>query len=358
MAAALALPAGAADLAAKIAAHEKVVVVESPFYTVDRIYRSMTGPSSTQPVTLEAGPAELLWITGYSAEVVGDSGDGTGLSQFMCHSNLDVDAGAYERLLGLHHSVNPRLFTLSQGQMDVEFPPGFGIPVLSDEPLSLTSQVLNLNYADCDIAVEHRTRIRYVRDRDLDFPMKALYEQAVYGLKVLSGPDGRFGEDPAHHSGHGGASCLPGANAGLTEYRDGFGRTMTGHWVVPPGREVDRTPVDAMLALPGDTTVHFIAVHLHPFAESLELHDDTAGKTVWKAQAENSEGRIGLDRVDALSSPEGLPIYREHRYELISTYDNTSGAPQDSMAVMYLYLLDPGFQKPKLPAAPAAAASP
>ena len=38
-----------------------------------------------------------------------------------------------------------RLFTLSQGQLEIDFPPGFGMPIWSDEDLNLTAQVLNLN---------------------------------------------------------------------------------------------------------------------------------------------------------------------------------------------------------------------
>jgi len=263
----------------------------------------------------------------------------------MCHSNLDLDSAEYIRRFHLTHDVNPRLFTLSQGQMDIEFPAGFGIPVYSDEKLSLTTQVLNLNYDDCDLKVRHRTRIRYVRDRDLSFAMQPLYEDAVFGLKLLSGADGRFGMDP-QHADHGGASCLPGQNAAAFQYHDAYNRTFTGHWVVRPGREINRTPVDAMLDLKRDTTIHFIAVHLHPFAESLELVDATEGRTVFKSVARNPPDRIGLDRVDTFESVEGIPIHHDHRYELVSTYDNTSGQDQDSMAVMYLYLRDPDFRRP------------
>lgn len=347
--------ASPSQIAREIAAKEQVSVFESPFYKIDRIYRSMTGPESTAPVELETGqPPELLWITGYSADVVGQSGDPVGMEQFMCHSNLDVNSAEYQQDFHLDHGVNPRLFTLSQGQMDIEFPPGFGIPILSNENLSLTTQVLNLNYQYCDgMEVEHRTSIRYVRNRDLDFPMRALYENAVYGLKALKGSDGHYGEDPAmanmDHPGHDTASCLPGANAGGYEYRDAYGRVMTGHWVVEPGVEVNHTPVDSMLALKEDTMIHFIAVHLHPFARSLELFDDTSQKTVWKADAQNPAGRIGLDHVDSLSSAGGIPLFKDHHYELISTYDNTTSVPQDSMAVMYLYLEDPHFRKPALP---------
>ena len=337
------------DLRAVIAAREKTYEDLSEYYNIDKVYRSMTGPQSTRQVSLEPGPPELLWIVGYSADVVGDAGDPSGLDQFMCHSNLDLDPGEHLKRLQISHDVNPRLFTLSQGQMDIEFPAGFGVPMLSDEKLSLTTQVLNLNYADCGLNVRHRTRIRYVRDRDLPFSMTPLFEDAVYGLKVLSATDGRYGIDPASHEGHDMASCLPGQNAASYEYHDAYNRTFTGHWVVAPGREVNRTPVDAMLRLSQDTTIHYIAVHLHPFAESLELYDKTAGKTVWKSRAENPSGRIGLNRVDTFSSEEGVPIYHDHHYELISTYNNTSKENQDSMAVMFLYLKDPVFQKPQLP---------
>ncbi len=343
------------DRRAVIAARERTFEDLSEYYNIDKVYRSMTGPQSTRQVSLEPGAPELLWIVGYSADVVGDAGDPSGLDQFMCHSNLDLDPGEHLRRLQISHDVNPRLFTLSQGQMNIDFPAGFGVPMLSDEKLSLTTQVLNLNYADCGLNVRHRTRIRYVRDADLPFAMTPLFEDAVYGLKVLSATDGRYGIDPASHEGHDMASCLPGQNAASYEYHDAYNRTFTGHWVVGPGREVNRTPVDAMLRLSQDTTIHYIAVHLHPFAESLELYDKTANKSVWKSTAKNPVDRIGLDRVDTFSSEAGVPIYHDHHYELISTYNNTSKENQDSMAVMFLYLKDPVFQKP--PPAPPVVAS-
>ena len=98
--------------------------------------------------------------------------------------------------------------------------------------------------------------------------------------------------------------------------------------------------------LPFDSTVHYIAVHLHPFAESLELRDLTTSTTVFKSRARNTRDRIGLDRVESFASHEGLPLRRSHQYELVATYDNTSGVEQDSMAVMFLYLHDRSFRSP------------
>ena len=47
-------------------------VILSPVYEIDRKYRSMEGPNSTEKVTLWDGPeTELLWITGVRTEMVG-----------------------------------------------------------------------------------------------------------------------------------------------------------------------------------------------------------------------------------------------------------------------------------------------
>jgi hypothetical protein len=91
-----------------------------------------------------------------------------------------------------------------------------------------------------------------------------------------------------------------------------------------------------------------MAVHLHPFARTLELRDITANKTIFTAKAANPEGKVGLTHVDHFASVEGIPIYKDHQYELSGLYDNTSGVNQDSMAVMFLYLLDKEFKRPAL----------
>ncbi len=51
--------------------------------------------------------------------------------------------------------------------------------------------------------------------------------------------------------------------------------------------------------------------------------------------------------VESYASKEGLPIYRGHDYELKSVYQNTSDEDQDSMALMFLYVLDKDFRLPK-----------
>ena len=100
--------------------------VLSETYAIDRIYRSMTGPQSTQEIRLvEDGQQELLWITGFRAEMVAPDGTTRVSQEFMCHSNLDINMDKHKKRMGWQN-INPttRLFTLSQGQYEVRFPNG------------------------------------------------------------------------------------------------------------------------------------------------------------------------------------------------------------------------------------------
>jgi len=254
--------------------------------------------------------------------------------------------------------VSTRLVTLSQGQLESFFPAGFGMPLLSNEPIVLTTQVLNLNFANPGIRVRHRVTFYFTRDCELGEPMKPLYNSGVFGMALVEGPEGVLPEMLAE-SEHG-SSCLmrpqaPNAMGG-SEYRDRAGRKFTGHWVVKPGREENVTDVTELLALPFDTKLHHAAVHLHPFAESLELRDATAGTTVFKSIARGPEHGYGLTDVSSFASVDGVPLIKDHRYEIVSVYNNTSGRDADSMAVMYLGILDKEFRKPAIvPVGPPAA---
>ena len=171
-----------------------------------------------------------------------------------------------------------------------------------------------------------------------------------WGLVLLDGEDGYYNVADPDETEHG-PSCLPGQAASRDRREDAFGREFSGHWVVKPGREVNRTLVTNIMNIPFDTTVHYIAVHLHPFAESLELLDLDTGETVFKSNVEGMQDKIGIKRVEYFSSEEGVAVYKDHQYEMISVYDNTTSENQDSMAVMLLSLLDQKFN-PDLPRVP------
>jgi len=321
---------------------DAITRVLSATYQVQGLYRSMLGPYSTERLTvLDRPQPELVWLTGYNAHMVAEDGQTEMPQRYMCHSNLDFNPGVHRNRVASSRAASSRLFTLSQGQFVVEFPPGFGIPMMSDEVLSLTTQVLNLHDPNDRARVRHNVGIRFVPDRDAAQPMRPLFPTSAYGLVTLE--EGGV----CYNSPHDGPSCLPGAVAeGGAVITDRLGRRFSGHWIVPPGKHVYRTDCTTLMNIPWDTTVHYIATHLHPFAESLELVDRTAGTTVFQSLAVNTTDIIGLEHVDYFSSVEGVPLYKDHQYEIIARYDNTSGQNQDSMAVMYMYVLDKEFQRP------------
>ena len=87
-------------------------------------------------------------------------------------------------------------------------------------------------------------------------------------------------------------------------------------------------------------------MHLHPFAESLSIRDVTTGETVLKSQAKNPAAGVGLTHVDTFASVPGVPMRKNHKYELVSVYNNTTSGTADSMASVFLGFDDPEFIKP------------
>jgi hypothetical protein len=259
----------------------------------------------------------------------------------MCHSSVGAPPRAYQKLMPSRmQPTEGRLFTLAQGQTDVRFPPGFGIAYHPGMPLRLQSQVLNHNLADANLDVRHQIAIDFVRDRDLEKTMVPLTLTGVFGEKLIDGEGGHFGIDPdqVNPELHGPGCSIGQAAMEGHDHSDRQGRTFTGHWVVKPGREVNHTLVTRQLGLTHDVTLHYAAIHLHPYAESLRLVDLTSRKTVFEVKGTNARDRIALEHVEHVESVEGLPLSAGHEYELVSVYDNFSGVDQDAMATVFMYV--------------------
>lgn len=347
----------------------------SKVYTIDRKYRSMEGPGSIDTVYLgDPAHPELLWVTAIRTEMVREDGTTPQLPELMCHVNIDLDSAKHSALFGLKRVTATRLITLSQGMLDARFPAGFGYPIASNEPLSVFTQVLNLNIEHpVHLKVRHRITFEYIRDRDLEGPITPLFNVGASGTVLVdehattthaqsAGMDAMPGMRPlalppmamAAVSGAGdhGVSCLVGPRApnavggAHSDYTDPEGRKVTGHWVVPPGRQVNRSDITWFMQLPVDARLHWAAAHLHPYAKSLAIRDTTTGQTVFEVKAEGPARGIGLTHVDTFSSVAGVPMYKDHKYELVSVYDNPTRENSDSMASAFLALADPDFVRP------------
>lgn len=313
----------------------------TPVYEVDRIFRSMEGPdyTNTDLYLSEDGHPELLWLTEYEAVMVGPDGQEPRDQQFMCHNTLGVRRGLDEhrRLFRAPAYGTRRLFTLSQGQNSVKLPPGFGIPLVSSEKLMLQSQVLNLNEGAIGQSVRHKVSARYLRDSEVYGEMTPLciLPAAVNVLAV--DPNAReMPFDPEE------VGCA--VNAGGPTSTNHKGEMYTGHWVVNPGKEERRAVVRNVF--PFDTKVHYIAIHVHPFAETFEFWDKTTGDLLHAFHCNQVEKGVGLERIDYYSDVDGIEVFADHSYELVVTHNNTSGEDQTAMAFMFFYAQDKLFHKP------------
>ena len=158
----------------------------SPLLKIDRIYKSMEGPIESRIVNFQdKGNPLLIWILGYRVDIVSADGQTVLSQEFMCHSNLDLDTEAHRRIFQRQEIdetvVTPltRVATLSQGQLSMSLPEGFGIPVMSSEDLVIATQVLNLNHPEMDTSVRHKLYLDFILDKDLKTPLRPLFPTAA-----------------------------------------------------------------------------------------------------------------------------------------------------------------------------------
>lgn len=332
---------------AEFSAQPHVETVTSKPLVIDGISRSMQGPYEVKPVELANGVNELLWLTDYEASIFTTSGDPLP-DGYMCHNNLNVVDKGKSPWKMKTHGTNIRLFTLTEGQTELHLPPGFGIPVMANTPLEVVSQVLNHNEPAVNLTSEHRTKITYIRDVEKKTEMVPLYQQSVFVTKQTDGPIGIQGS-PLLCNAYDIDSIGQGETPNHTDnsrqvpynpYLDEQGRNYTGHWELPKGRESLITDVTRMLNLQFDTRIHYISAHLHPFAESMLLIDATTGDTLHTIYATNHADRIGLENIETFASVEGIPVFKNHKYAAICTYNCPEGEVHTAMATLFLYLRD------------------
>jgi hypothetical protein len=379
---------GAAAVATAAKRKEKLYKIEliSKSHTLDQVIPSMQGPTDTQHFSLstKSGP-ELVWLKSTRVDIIDEAGDAIS-TEFLCHSNLYFDElGEHQKLFSRNVTLDQKFVDINQGQLTVEMPEGFGIPLMSSESLRFHSMVINPTAKAEPLDARVKTTFEYLRDDELVAPIKALSQRALRLRVPIALPKGHDHSHSSHsselpdvskletkaphadhagHSGHGsadGLQCDP-----EQETYDGQALTKSAtkeifktepegpiwsiHWLVPPGRHDYRYRVEAGLRMPFDeTTVHMITTHVHPYAESIELHDLTVGERIFRADIENFDAVPGVSHVPHYSSLEGLPIYKNHEYEMVVVYNNPTDKNIDAMALLYLYYWDRNFTKPTPP---------
>ena len=330
-----------------------IEVLSGP-HTVDRAYKSMEGITGDKRFTMPAKPQQpdLLWVTAGKVDMFKEEDGSNGTERFLCHAYLKFD----ERYFKTHRQQSPakqlnpqgRLFTFVQGQPAIRLPRGFGVPVLSTEPFAFEYMVINPTAPKEPFHVKAHGTFDYARDGDAQEPLKPLFMR-ILGMHVpvktgSAGPHAQCSE-----LGDAAAEPAPSSLHKIHKNRDkGFEQVY--HWMVPPGRHVYRYPLERAVfgSLPFDTTLHYINAHLHPHGESIELRDVTTGEALFRSTATNNPERSGLLKLTDFSSEEGIQIHRDHQYEMVAEYHNTTDHDIDAMAILFLYLLDKTFDREQL----------
>mgnify|MGYP005841451721 CR=1 FL=1 len=304
----------------------------SPTFIVDDIYKSMEGPKASNYVMLSQD-STLLWITGFKV-VAQDAKTGEKMSNdFICHMNVDINDLKYYSNFGLVDRIGkqyPRLTSLSHGMETFDFPKGFGVPMKGNDLLFVTTQTLNHNIKKAYYKIKHQVTITYQEDKNT----KPLMSKTAFIMLPYDKYDPyKSPTDPRADF------CIP-VETKNHSYDDGSGNKLSGHWVIPTGKNTYRSTINHQLEIKDSLRLHAAAIHVHPFATRIMLFNKTTQKSVFSSEVTNHQNSIGLTNIENFSSEEGIWLYANQEYEIVLDVNNTSKEEQDMMGSMFLFFYD------------------
>lgn len=305
----------------------------SPTFIIDAIYKSMEGPKSSRYIQLSQND-EMLWITGFDVKALDAKTNEVISNDNICHMNVDLNDVNYYGSWGLNDRIGkqyPRLTSLSNGFVSFDFPEGYGIPIKGNEFLFITTQALNHNEKPVFKKVKHLVTVKNQKYNGTQKPLmsKTVFIQLPYNKQNPF----KMPLDPASNQ------CIP-VETKNHSYDDGNGNMLSGHWVIPKGKNSYRSSINSQLQLKDSLRLHFSAIHVHPFTTSIALYDKTTQRNIFKSSVSNYTNKIGLIEVQPFSSVEGIWLYENHEYELVLECNNTSAIDQDMMGSMFLFFYD------------------
>jgi len=325
---------GLVDNTWNITNNDQTLSLITPTLVVDQIYKSMEGPKVMRSFQIDSKTDDLVWITSFETKAISTNEVDALSNDYICHTNIDFYDGEHYSRWNLNERIGqhyPRLTSMSNGIEKYNFPDGFGFPVFGNENLFLSTQTLNHNIKSDPFSVKHQINLGY---KPHSKTMKPLQSKTVFIMLPYNTDNPFQGPTEANPN-----MCLP-VETGNHSYSNDEGESLSGHWVVFPGKKRYSYDITHQLQLKDSTTLHHIATHLHPYAETLTLKNKTKDTVIFTSIAENYTDKTGLKRVSSFSSAEGVMLYPDHAYELILEVNNTSGSDQDMMASMFLFLYD------------------
>ncbi|AWI24417.1 hypothetical protein [Flavobacterium pallidum] len=322
---------GLADKNWQLRNNTKKYTLTSPDFLIDGIYKSMEGPTSMHVVELTQDTA-LIWLTGFKVQALDAKTKKKISNDFVCHTNFDLNEVKYYDGLHLKNRIGtkyPRVTSLSHGMESFHFPKGYGVPMRGNDLLNVTTESLNHNIKDTVLWVKHQVDIEYSQQE-----LKPL----MFGSAFIMLPYDEYDPykepmDPSKNY------CIP-IETGAHNYKNSEGKRLSGHWVIPKGKNTYRSSANTQLQIKDSLRLHAAAIHVHPFATSITLFDKTKNAAVFTSNIVNFKDRIGIESIEPFSSEEGIWLYKSHEYEVVLTVDNTTHIDQDMMGTMFLFFYD------------------
>lgn len=304
----------------------------SPKFYIDGIYKSMEGPKASNYVQLTQDSA-VVWLTGFHVKALDAKSMQYISNDFICHTNVDFNDVKYYSSFHLQKRIGtqyPRMTSLSHGMESFSFPKGYGVPMKGNEFLYVTTQSLNHNLPDANFWIRHEVDINYSKEKGL----KPLMSRTAFIMLPFNQSNPyKSPLDPGTNQ------CIPVETKNHT-YDDGHGNKLSGHWVIPVGRNTYRSSVTNQLQIQDSLRLHAAAIHVHPFATKISLFDKTENKPIFISNIVNHKGKTGLTSIEPFSSEEGIWLYKNHEYEIVLEVDNTTKIQQDMMGSMFLFFYD------------------
>ncbi len=306
----------------------------TPTLVIDNIYKSMEGPKVIRSFQIDHERSDLVWINSFRTRALSTNEVDQLSDDYICHTNVDFYDGEHYGKWQLNHRIGeqyPRLTSMSHGIENYDLPHGFGFPVFTDENLFIATQSLNHNIKGDPFTIKHDITIGFEPHSKSMKPLmsKTVFVMLPYDVEnPFQGPT----EDNPN-------MCLP-LETKNHSYTNEQGESLSGHWVIFPGKATYRYDITKQLQLNDSTTMHAIATHLHPFAERLSLKNKTTDSILFTAEAQNYKNKIGLKEVSYFSSESGVMLHPNHNYELVLETNNTTEINQDMMASMFVFLYD------------------
>ena len=305
----------------------------SPDFYIDGIYKSMEGPKSSNFVQLSQD-SSLIWITGFHVKALDSKTRKRISNDFVCHTNIDFNDAKYYSNFHLENRIGvqyPRLTSLSHGLENFKFPKGYGVPMKGNDLLYVTTESLNHNIPDANFLIKHEVSIEYAHN---NIDLKPLMSKTVFiQLPYNKSDPYKSPVDPGKDY------CIP-VETKNHNYVDEKGNVLSGHWVIPKGKNTYRSSIDIQLGIVDSLRLHAAAIHVHPFATSLTLFDKTTNSAVFVSTITNHKNNIGLTKITDFCSEKGVLMFKNHQYELVLEVDNTTNVQQDMMGSMFLFFYD------------------